>query len=66
MELLVLSALCYLGKGWKLDYVQESTAISRETVRLFISKFIKFGSEDLFNKYVNCPVNLNELNDCAR
>ena len=66
MGLLVLCTLRYLGRGWTLDDLQENTAISRETVRNFIHKFIAFGANDLFNKYVNCPVNLNELNDCAR
>ena len=40
MELLVLGVLRYLGRGWTMDDVQENTGISKETIRIFITKFI--------------------------
>jgi hypothetical protein len=30
IELLVLGSLCYLGRGWTFDDIEEQTAISRE------------------------------------
>ena len=66
MGLLVLCTLCYIGRGWTLDNIQEDTAIGGETACTFIHKLIAFGSNDLYHKYVNSPENLNELNDCER
>ena len=45
MKLIVLDTLCYLGRGWTTDDIQEATAISRETIRYFISLFIKLGED---------------------
>ena len=66
MEMLVLSALRYLGRGWTCDDIQESSAISKETVRYFLGKFLEFGSIDLYNKYVKFPSTVDELNDCTK
>ena len=33
ISLLVLTSLCYLGRCWTLDDLQESTAINKETIR---------------------------------
>ena len=66
IELLVLTSLRYLGRGWTMDDLQENTAISQETIRTFIIKFIEFGSNDLFNKYVKSPDNIAELSNNAR
>jgi len=64
ISLLVLTALRYMGRGWTLDDLQENTAVSRETIRIFFLKFIEFGSTSLYNKFVNAPNNLEALRDC--
>ena len=66
MELLVLCVLRYLGRGLTMDDLQECTAINAETIRTFMAKFIKFGSTDLYYKYVKMPTNLSDLNDSAK
>ena len=48
--MLVLCALRYLGRGWTIDDLNESTAIAHETIRSFIHKFIYFGSTTLFSE----------------
>ena len=37
LELLILSALRYLGRGWTFDDLEESTAVSAEVIRVFSS-----------------------------
>ena len=49
-----------------MDNLQENTAISRETIWIFILKFIEFGSNDLFHKYIKFPENIAEINNNAR
>jgi hypothetical protein len=56
LELLVLTALRYLGRGWTFDDLSESTGISEEVTRVFFRKFIEFGSTVLFTRYVVPPV----------
>lgn len=63
LELLVLGALRYLGRGWTFDDLEESTAISEEVHRVFFHEFIAVGSTLLFNKYVKVPSNEEELKD---
>ena len=53
--MLVLCVLRYLGRGWTVDDLEESTAISHETIRQFIHVFICFGSDTLYDKYVIAP-----------
>lgn len=60
IQLLVLGALRYLGRGWTFDDVEESTAISQEVHRIFFHKFIEFGSTVLFERWVNAPMNFEE------
>ena len=62
----MLTALRYLGRGWTCDDLEEATAISMETIRLFLLQFIKFGSSTLFNKHVQTPVSYDELKSCER
>ena len=40
MELLVLGTIRCLGRGWTMDVMQENTAISEETIRVSITKFM--------------------------
>ena len=57
LELLVLGALRYLGRGWTFDDLEEVTAVSEETHRRFFHAFIEIGSSILFDKYVKAPKN---------
>ncbi len=60
IELLILGALRYLGRGWTFDDIEESTAISRDVHRVFFHHFVEFGSTVLYEKYVIAPVHLDE------
>ena len=40
IQLLVLCALRYLGRGWLIDDIAEAVVVSPETVRLFVSQFV--------------------------
>ena len=55
IELMILGALRYLGRGWTFDDNEEATAVSEETHRRFFHKFVEFGSTILFNKWVRTP-----------
>ena len=55
IELLLLGTLRYLGRGAKLDDMEENTAISAETHRLFLHAFLEFGSTTLHEKFVVFP-----------
>ena len=66
MELLVLCALRYLGRGWRICDLNEAVVINKETIRLFISKFLEFGSTTLFQRFVVEPRNIDEINDCNK
>jgi len=63
IELLVLGALRYLGRGWTFDDIEECTAVSQEVHRVFFGKFIEFSSTVLYNKYVVYPKNFEEAKD---
>lgn len=41
LELLVLGALRYLGRGWTFDDIEESTGVSEEVHRRFFYDFVK-------------------------
>ena len=55
IELLVLGALRYLGRGWTFYDLEESTAVSLEVHRCFFHVFIDYGSTVLFERYVSAP-----------
>jgi hypothetical protein len=55
LQLMVLGALRYLGRGWTFDDLHEATGIDAETHRQFFHKFIEFGSTLLYNKHVIIP-----------
>ena len=63
LSLLLLGSLRYLGRCWTFDDVEEATAISRESVRLFFLKFIKYGSINLFQRYVTDAARLLQTTD---
>ena len=50
--LLVLTALRYLGRGWKFDDLEESTAVSTENICWFILQFIQCRSNKFYNEFV--------------
>ena len=62
VELLVLGSLRYLGRGWTFDDIEESTAIDKEVHRHFFQVFIRFGSTELYQKWVITPVDSPEAN----
>jgi hypothetical protein len=54
LELLIIGALRYLGKGWTFDDCEESTAINEETYRVVFHEFIQIvvpSSAGVVNKY---------------
>ena len=60
VSLLLLGSLRCLGRGFTFDDIEEATAISEETHRLFFHAFIEFGSTKLYNKYVITPTTSEE------
>ena len=61
LELLILGAFRYIGRGFTFDDLEEATAISEETHRIFFHDFIAVGSTILFEKYVSTPTTKEEL-----
>jgi exo-beta-1,3-glucanase (GH17 family) len=59
LEILVLGALRYLGRGWTFDDLSESTGVHAEVHRQFFHVFISFGSEVLYKGYVVTPIDNN-------
>jgi DDE superfamily endonuclease len=55
IELLLLGALRYLGRGLTFDDLEEYTAINEETHRQFFHKFIEYGSSVLHDELVKMP-----------
>ena len=55
LSLLLLGAVCYLGRGWMFDTKQENLAISEKGHCEFFHKFIDYCSTTLFDKYVIGP-----------
>ena len=64
LGLFLLSALRYLGRSWTFDDLQEATAISTETLRIFLHIFMEFGSSSLYNKYVVISTSSMDIKDC--
>ena len=62
----MLCVLRWLGWGWTIDDLHENTLINTETIRLFIQKFILWGSTTLYDKYVKSPMSPDELADCEQ
>mmetsp|Transcript_55611 Transcript_55611/g.126407 ORF Transcript_55611/g.126407 Transcript_55611/m.126407 type:complete len:530 (+) Transcript_55611:324-1913(+) len=63
LELLVLGALRYLGRGWTFDDIEEATAISEETNRRFLHEFIRVGATIMYDKYVVAPTTAAEAEE---
>ena len=65
VELLLLGALRYLGRGWTFDDLEEVTGILEETHRCFFHTFIAFGSSVLYDRYVRVPSSSEEARSKA-
>ena len=51
MKLLLLGAMCYIGRSWTFNDIEESIAISREASRVFFLIFIKYESTILYKRW---------------
>ncbi|CAB9502528.1 Plant transposon protein [Seminavis robusta] len=60
LELMILGALRYLGRGLTFDDLEEYTAINEETHRQFFHVFITWGQDWLFPKFVRMPTTAAE------
>ena len=63
LQLLILGALRYLGRGLTFDDLEECTAISEELHRQFFHVFIHVGSTILYNRYVKLPQISSEVEE---
>ena len=63
LDLLVLCALRYMGRGWTFDDCEESTAISQEVIRVFFHAWIEWGSTTLYSEWVKLPTTLADIAD---
>ena len=61
LELLVLGALRYMGRGWTFDDLEENTSMSEETHRQFFHVFIQWGSTTLYDMFVSYPKQKEEV-----
>lgn len=64
LELLVLGALRYLGRGWTFDDLEEATGICEESHRLFFHSFVAAVGKHLYPKWVKIPETAEEISDC--
>mmetsp|Transcript_21879 Transcript_21879/g.28194 ORF Transcript_21879/g.28194 Transcript_21879/m.28194 type:complete len:120 (+) Transcript_21879:606-965(+) len=55
IELLLLGALRFLGRGWTIDDLEEQTMISQETHRKFLHVYLSWGSTVFYQKHVYLP-----------
>lgn len=55
ITLLVLTFLRYIGRAWTLDDLSENTCIGEEVIRRFLHKFLRYGSTELYKRYVISP-----------
>ena len=60
IPLLLLTTLRYLGRGWTFDDLVENTAMSQETIQLFLHAFLDYGSTVLYRCYVRAPTTAEE------
>jgi DDE superfamily endonuclease len=66
IELLLLGALRYLGRGLTFDDLEEYTAINEETHRQFFHVFIDYCSTTLYKEFVKMPTNAEEYEKSRR
>ena len=63
LELFILGALRYLGRGWTFDDIAEATGISEESHRIFLALFVKAGRKFLYPMFVKRPETDAEVKD---
>ena len=63
IDLLILGALRYLGRGWTFDDLEEATGVSEEVHRLFFHKFVAACANKLFPEHVKYPRTESEIQD---
>ena len=64
LDILILGALRYLGRGWTFDDISEATNVSEEVHRRFFRDFTKACREHLYSKWVERPETPEEVEDC--
>ena len=64
LDILILGALRYLGKGWTFDDLFESTGVSEEIHRKFLKNFTVACITYLYPKWVKRPETEAEIEDC--
>jgi Plant transposon protein len=64
LDILILGALRYLGRGWTFDDISESTGVSEEVHRRFFKDFTVACREHLYPKWVKRPETPEEVEDC--
>jgi hypothetical protein len=60
IQLMLLGALRYLGRGLTFDDIEEATCISEEVHRIFLNVFTKFGKDYLYPRWIVPPKNLHQ------
>ena len=65
IELLLLGALRYIGRGWCFDDLEEQTCISEETHHKFMHVYIFWGSTELYERHVVLPESGKEAQEWA-
>lgn len=60
IELLLLGALRYLGRGWTFDDLEEATSISEECHRQFLHVFIFWASTVFYEEQISLPRSVEE------
>ena len=64
LDILILGALRYLGRGWTFDDLYEATGVSEEVHRRFLKVFTIACRKHLYPKWVKRPETVAEIEDC--
>ena len=62
IELYILGALRYIGRGWVFDDLEEATKISLSQHQRFLADFLEIGSTVWYDKWVRHPSTAEEAN----
>lgn len=63
LDLFILGALRYLGRGWTFDDIAEATGVSEESHRIFFNLFVKACRKYLYPMWVKRPETDEEVKD---
>ena len=64
LDILILGALRYLGRGWTFDDLYEASNVSEEVHRKFFKVFVIACRIHLYPKWVKRPITPEEIEDC--